>query len=570
MMQPENRRHQWLLCALLGAAAFLAFLPALQCGFTNFDDPDYITLNTHIQNGVSWAGFKWAMTTGYAVNWHPLTWLSHMVDCQLYDLKPAGHHLTNILLHASNTMLLFLLLTRLTGAPWRCAWVAAIFALHPLRAESVVWVAERKDVLSTFFWMLTALAYVRYCEARAAGSRQSILFYILALAAFALGLMSKPMLVTLPCVLLLLDYWPLQRLQLNRNFSWGVVLEKIPFLAMAAADSVVTYLVQDKSGVVASLAKTPLNERLANLPVAYIRYLGNIFWPSGLAVFYGSRQWTAFQAGGSALILCAITGVAVWQWKTRPWLIVGWLWFVGMLVPTIGLVHVGNQSIADRYTYVPSVGISIIVAWGVAEWLASRPATLPVVGAVGLGAIAACTVVTEHQIPFWRTPVSLFVRVADVAQEDSITCYNIGCAVMDEHNYVRAQRCFERALRVADDQVAPSLMADIKNNLGRADLELGNIPGAVSNFESAIKTKPLFPQAYFNMGNAFTSNGQPDVAVECYQNALRMDQNPAIYRALSNAYTRMGDTVKAADAGLQAKQAALGIAPAKAPTPPRP
>ncbi len=568
MTQPENRRHKWLLCALLGAAAFLAFLPAVQCGFVNYDDPDYITLNAHIQHGISRESFKWAMTTGYAANWHPLTWLSHMVDCSLFGLNPGGHHFTNVVLHAGNVMCLFLLLNWLTGAMWRCAWVAAIFALHPLRAESVVWIAERKDVLSTLFWILTIAVYARYAEARGAGAKDSKLYYALALVTFALGLMAKPMLVTLPFVLLLIDYWPLRRIQPNRNFEWGIVWEKIPFLLIAAADSALTLMVQTKGGAVASLAKSPLGERLANIPVSYIRYLRDIFWPSGLAVFYGIHPWTTFQVAGSIAILCAISGIAVWQWKKRPWLIVGWLWFVGMLVPTIGLVHVGTHSIADRYTYVPSVGISIIVAWGAAEWLARRPEIRPAMFAVGMAAIAACVAVTERQIPFWRTAVSLFVRVADVAQEDSITCYNIGCAVMDERNYVRAQRCFERALRVADDQVTPALMSAIQNNLGRAELEQGNIAGAVSNFESAIKTKPLFPQAYFNMGNAFTSNRQPDVAVECYQNALRMDQNPAIYCALSNAYTQLGDPLKAADAGLRAQQAKLGIPPAAGASPP--
>jgi tetratricopeptide (TPR) repeat protein len=535
-----RRGEKWLVCLLLGAVVLAVYARALQCTFVSLDDPDYVTSNADVQHGLNWHSIKWSLTTGHAANWHPLTWISHTIDCQLYGLKPAGHHLTNLLLHLANSVLLFLLLNRLTGALWPSAWVAAVFALHPLRVESVVWVAERKDVLSTFFWMLTVGAYARYVEEFKLQSSKFKVYYVGSLLLFALGLMSKPMLVTLPFVLLLLDYWPLRRLEFGPLFSWRVILEKIPFLLLAFCSSAITFVLQDSSGVVASLSTVSLGQRLTNIPVAYVRYLAKIFWPSGLTVFYGFEHWNYFQVAGSVLLLASITAGVIWQRRTRPYLAVGWFWFLGMLVPTIGLVQVGHQSMADRYSYLPSVGICLMAAWGLCDWARQRPWSSQAVGAVGALAVAACAVLTPGQIAFWKNPDTLFARAAELSDQDCVTCYNIGVAVMEQGNYPRAVRCFERALKVADKTAPKSFLARTQNNLGCARLEQGQIPGAISNFESALVLQPNFPQAYYNMGRAFMTNRQPDVAVECFQHALALDTNAAeIHYKLANALVQL-------------------------------
>jgi len=574
MKDSGSRWQKWVVGLLLGAAVLAAFWPALHCGFVNFDDPDYVTGNTDIQHGFNWPSVKWALTTGHAANWHPLTWMSHILDWQLYGPEPGGHHLTSLLLHLASAVLLFLLLNRMTGALWRSAWVAAAFALHPLRVESVVWVAERKDVLSTFFWMLAVGAYLRYAEnlksqmlvapKRSGGGSNFKFFYALALLFFALGLMAKPMLVTLPFVLLLLDYWPLGRLEFGPRFSWRLIVEKIPFFALAVCSSAVTFALQNRSGVVASLSSVSLGERLANIPVAYARYLGKIFWPSPLAVFYGYEHRSFCQVAGAVCLLALITVWVVRQGRARPYLAVGWFWFAGMLVPTIGLVQVGHQAMADRYSYLPSVGIFLMAAWGLAEFAARRPPLLKAVSAAGAAAVAACLVLTFHQVSFWRNSVTLFAHTADVTDENSLTCYNVGCAVMEQGNFPRAERCFERALKVADKRVSPSFRARVQNNLGCTLLEQGRVAGAVSNFESALALQSQYPQAYYNMGRAFQSNNQPDVAADCFQRALAQDagergggQNPVILSSLAAAYAAEGKLSDAVATARRARQLAL-------------
>jgi protein O-mannosyl-transferase len=546
MTESGNWRQKWLVCVLLGVAVLIVYGQALRCDFVNFDDGDYVTTNPNVQHGLNWESIKWALTTGCAANWHPITWLSHILDCQLYGLKPAGHHLTSLLLHAANGILLFLLLNRMTGALWPSAWVAAIFALHPLRVESVVWVSERKDVLSTFFWMLAVGAYVRYVNRLKSQISNFKFFYALALVFFALGLMSKPMVVTLPFVLLLLDYWPLGRLELGAQFSWRLIVEKIPFLLVAAASSAVTFLVQRRAGVVTPFSNLLLSDRMSNAAVSYARYLGKIFWPLGLSVFYGFEHWKFYQVAGAVLLLGLITAWVVWPMRARPYLAVGWFWFLGMLVPAIGLVQTGHQSMADRYSYLPSVGISLMVAWGLRDLAARRPLLLKAVSTAGALALAACVVLTDRQITVCRNPVTLFSHAADVSDQDYLTCYNVGCAVMEQGNFPRAARCFERALKVAGKNVPPSFLAQVQNNLGCSLLEQGLIPNAISNFESALTLQPAFPQAYYNMGRAFLTNRQPDVAVDCFQRALALDSSAAeVHYKLAIALAQLGRLAQA-------------------------
>jgi tetratricopeptide (TPR) repeat protein len=341
--------------------------------------------------------------------------------------------------------------------------------------------------------------------------------------------------------LLLLDYWPLGRLEFGPRFSWRLITEKIPFLLLALCSSAITFVLQNSLGVVASLSTVSLGQRLANVPVAYVRYLAKIFWPSGLAVFYGFEHWNFYQVAGAVLLLGWITVWVLRQRRARPYLAVGWFWFLGMLVPTIGLVQVGHQSMADRYSYLPSVGISLMAAWGVCDWAARRPRLLQAAATAGALALAACALLTPRQIVFWRNPDALFARAADISDQDCVTCYNIGCMVMEQGNFARAARCFERALKVAGKNAPKSFLARAQNDLGCALLEQGRVPGAISNFESALLLQPAYPQAYYNMGRAFLTNRQPDVAVDCFQHALALDSSvPEIHYKLANALVQLG------------------------------
>ena len=344
MKSSGHDRRVWLVCLILVLGVFAVYGPVLRHGFTNIDDGLYVTDNQHVQNGLTLDGFVWAFSTGHSSNWHPLTWLSHMLDCQLYGLKPAGHHLTSLLFHACNSLLLFLLLKRMTGALWRSAMVAALFAWHPLHVESVAWISERKDVLSTFFGLLTLLAWVRYVE------KPSKIRYGLALLFYILGLMSKPMLVTLPFLLLLLDYWPLNRIY-NRNEEGKrgsitrLLWEKLPFFVLALASCVVTYLVQQRGGSVMSIENLPLGHRLANALLACAGYLRKMVWPSDLAIFYPlPASLSVVRVLAAASVLALVSAVAVIWRRRRPWFLVGWLWFLGTLVPVLGFVQVGSQS----------------------------------------------------------------------------------------------------------------------------------------------------------------------------------------------------------------------------------
>ena len=383
--KPFILRRDVLVCLFLIITTFAVYWQVHNHDFINLDDDLYITENDQVQKGLSRESVVWAFTTTHAANWHPLTWLSHMVDFQLYGLNPKGHHLTNVFFHLLNTLLLFFVLQRMTGALWRSGFVAALFALHPLHVESVAWVAERKDVLSTLFWLLTIWAYTWYVE------RPRRTRYLLTLLTFTLGLMAKPMLVTLPFVLLLLDYWPLGRFQvgqldtalsapgqasLSTRSVWSQTLrliwEKAPFFALAAASSIVTFLVQKGGGAVRPWERFPITIRIANGLVSYVKYMGKMIWPSDLAVFYPhpGASLPIWQAVAAGLLLLSISIAAIRLAKNHPYLAVGWLWYLGTLVPIIGFVQVGGQALADRYTYVSLIGLFIIIAWGVSDIVA--------------------------------------------------------------------------------------------------------------------------------------------------------------------------------------------------------
>jgi Tfp pilus assembly protein PilF len=511
----------------LAGAVGVAFWPALRCGFVNFDDGIYVTENPHILGGLNWAGIKWAFTATNGGYWLPLAWLSHMTDIQLFQLRPAGHHLTSLLWHAANSVLLFLFLKRATGAFWRSALAAALFALHPLRVESVVWVAERKDVLSTFFWMIALWAYVRYAEDRDAQRGRWRAFYLAALASLALGLMAKPMLVTLPFVLLLLDVWPLRRWPAGAAFSWRLLREKVPFFILALGFSAITFVSQNSVGTIKSLSRFSFADRLCNVPVSYARYLAKMFWPENLAIFYPPKRWPSWEVAGATVVLAVISGWALRQWRVRPYLAVGWLWFLGTLAPVIGLVQAGDQAMADRFTYVPCVGLLFMVVWGSYELAEGRPLLFNgFIWAGGL-AVVVCAVLTWRLIGSWKDSEAVFSRALEVTGQNYLASYNLGCAALAKGDDGKAAEYFEESLLT--DGGGPSWYNPAKahNNLGAALLRQGRVAQAVSHFESALALQPSFPEAYYNMGRAFLTNRQPDVAADCFRRALGFAPNVA-------------------------------------------
>jgi len=517
----KKRGLNILVCAALAAATLAVFWGARQCEFVNYDDPSYVTSNLDLQQGLTSRSVRWAFQTGAASNWHPLTWLSHLADVEFYGLEPAGHHLTSILLHTLNGVLLFLILRRMTGAFWRSAFVAAVFALHPLRVESVAWVSERKDVLSTMFWMLTVGAFVRY--AKIVNYQLSIINYYSALVFFVLGLMAKPMLVSLPFVLLLLDYWPLDRRQRG---AARLVAEKIPFLVLAAASSVVTFLVQREGGAVASISGVPLGARVGNAFVSYVRYLAKIFWPARLSPLYPyphSGYWPWWEVAGAVVLLAAITAWVIRRRRPQPYLAVGWFWFVIMLAPTIGLVQVGIQSMADRYSYVPSVGVWIMLAWGANEWIKTQRWILAAAAILALG---ACAVLTPRQVMYWRTSETLFQHAVEVTDNNYLAYNNLGFDLSNHGQMERAMSYFQKSLEINSNY------DEAHNNLGFALESLGRYQEATNEYIRALSLNPHLTEAHNNLGIALSDLGLSDAGIHEFQ--LALEENPRHASAHNN------------------------------------
>jgi len=570
--------HPAWISLLLAAATVLAYYPVVRCQFVDLDDALYFSSNTHVQKGLTLEGLAWALSTGYGGNWHPLTWLSHMLDAQVFGPGPAGPHVVNLLLHVANTLLLFGLLRRLTGALWRSAFVAALFALHPLHVESVAWVSERKDVLSAFFFLLTLWAYAcctQKSEVRSPKSEESpkseireagagsqrpparstfhvsrftlhaSRFYALSLLFFALGLMSKPMLVTLPIVLLLLDYWPLRRLQLPAFQVPGFKVrlqpasipdppgslpapcppsttapgsstlsdrarEKWPFFVLTLAACVVTLGVQHAAGAVGSLTQLSVSSRIVNAVVSYSAYLGKALWPVNLCIFYPYSPPPVWQGIASAVLLACLTVLCVWQARSRPYLLAGWLWFCVMLVPVIGLVQVGSQAMADRYSYLPLIGLFIMLAWGAGEIAAgSRPwrITLTLGAALLLG---ACLAGTRSQAGYWQNTASLFGHALRVTTGNWLAHYTIGSVLASEGKADEAAEHYRAALKINP------AYDDAHNNLGCFLAERGKLDEAKVHFEAALRRNPRNARAHRNLGNVLFKEGDIPEAVFHY------------------------------------------------------
>jgi tetratricopeptide (TPR) repeat protein len=587
---PSGRRP-FVLGALLFLLVGGVFLPAVSHDFITYDDPVYVTGNAHVKGGLAWADVKWAFRSTEASNWHPLTWLSHMADCQLFGLHPWGHHLTNVLLHAINAVLLFAALRMMTGALWRSLFVAALFGLHPLHVESVAWVSERKDVLSTTFWMLVLWAYARRAGISRVGGRSAPLFYGLALVFFALGLMCKPMLVTLPCVLLLLDFWPLRRLEgLSAAGLWALLAEKIPFFALSAAASAVTLLAQGGGGTVASIEDFPWPVRLANALISYCRYLGKCLVPVRLAVFYPffpkpPPLWEPLLAGA---LLAGITAAAFALVRRRPYLLVGWLWFAGTLVPVIGLVQIGGQSMADRYTYVPLIGVFLMAAWAAGDATASWPQRRRVQGLAAGAVLAALAAMTSRQLGYWRDGASLFRHALAVTENNWVAHANL-FATLSRSSAPEASAELRETVRILaafaetydkkgielermpgrtqdaikEFRTAVRIMPDLAGphyNLGTALARMpGGLPEAIEEFRTAARLKPDFAEVHYNLGVALakTPGGLPE-AIEEFRTAARLRPGFAeahynLGLALSGIPGRTQEALEEFEAALKAK-----------------
>jgi protein O-mannosyl-transferase len=526
---PKAYRFLAVCCALL-LAVVVVFGRTAGHDFVNYDDPEYVYQNPHVQAGVTGDATAWALTTFYAHNWHPLTWLSHMLDCQIFGLQSGGHHLTNVFLHAAAAMLLFLALERMTTAFWPSAWVAAVFAIHPLRVESVAWVAERKDVLSGLFFMLTLWFYARYAE------RPSLGRYLLVLASFALGLTAKPMLVTLPFVLLLLDYWPLRRLAPPRLESQTddatprrtlarLVLEKIPFFVLTAASCTVTLAAQ--RGAIVPLDQRDVSWRLANAALACVGYLEKMVYPSDLAVLYPLPKDLppAWEVAAAVTALLAISTALVVSRRRRPYLFVGWFWYLGMLAPVIGLVQVGSQKMADRYTYLPQVGLYIAVAWTAVQMAGARPNRRRALAAVALLVVMGLLGCALQQTRHWRNSETLWTHTLACTSQNVVAHHNLGNALAREGHFGKAIVQYQLALEINPD------LAKVHYNLGLALAARKHFDEAIAHYRKALEIQPEFAEAYNDIGNAFVDLGQPDEAIAHYRQALaiKSDLLPAHY-----------------------------------------
>jgi len=494
----SSRTFSILICVLLALAILAIYSQTATYGYVAYDDDQYVYKNPWVQAGLTAYNVGWAFTTFFYSNWHPLTWISYMLDFSLFGSNPGAQHLVNVALHLASTLLLFFALTRMTRQPWRCAVVAAIFAVHPLHVESVAWISERKDVLSTFFEMLTLLLYVRYTTKP--GTRS----YLAVAAAFALSLLAKPMAVTFPFVLLLLDYWPLRRLDwpLKAAALRPLFMEKVPLLAMAAVASVLTFLAQRGYGAVVSLNRFPLPARAANAAIAYVSYMVKTVWPADLAVLYPARGPEFGSAVTALLILAALTWAALRWVKPRPYLVVGWFWYLGMLVPVIGLVQVGTQAMADRYTYVPMVGLSIAIVWTVADWVEHRPALRTVAAAATIAALAVLAVASYRQATYWKSSRTLFEHTLAVTTDNSIIQNNLGVIMAGEGNTAEAIKLYRKALATAPEY------AEADANLGHQLLNSGQLDQAQSSLIKALDLSPNSPLAQADMGLLLAARGE--------------------------------------------------------------
>jgi len=575
---PLSPRRQTLIVGLLLVVATLAlYNPVSHHPFVNYDDDRYVGDNAHVRAGLHWETVRWAFTTYDEANWHPLTWLSHALDCQLYGLNPAGHHYTNVLLHALNVVLLFLVLSRATGSVWPSAGVAALFALHPINVESVAWVAERKNLLSMSFFLLTLGAYRWYARKPRSGA------YLLVAFLFACGLMSKPQVITLPFVLLLWDYWPLERVVSShpdsvsgetipaKKFSW-LILEKLPLVALSALSAVITMRAQAAGNALSTLVKYPLSVRLENAIVSYARYVGKAFWPLRLSPMYPhpADSLKSWQVLAGLLLLLTVTTIVIAA-QRRRYLLVGWLWFLGTLVPMIGLVQVGSQAMADRYAYLPLLGLFLLFCWGAADWARQQHLSTTRVAACSMVVLLALAVVAHRQIGYWSDNVTLWSHTLQVTSDNFIAQNSLGGALMAQGRLEEAQPHFrtaaaihpsdplsnlniafyelqrgnlQLAIRQYDKAIGLTQDARLKasafTSLGSIYSRLGDYSRARESFEAAVALRPRTIRAWMGLGLAAQKSGDFDAAVHAYSQANAIQPSDVVYLLLARVLEQSG------------------------------
>jgi Tfp pilus assembly protein PilF len=586
-MYNKKYKYSFLgICLVLALATFVAFEPVRQNDFVSIDDQIYITKNQNVQDGITRESVIWAFTNTQTGNWHPLTWLSHMLDYDFFDLNPGGHHLSNLLLHIANVLLLFAVFSKMTGAFWPSAFVAAVFALHPLRVESVAWASERKDVLSCFFGLLTIAAYLRYTKC------PGIARYLLIMLSFAFSLMAKPMLVTLPCALLLLDYWPLGRFGTDsliknsnaRLTSYRLVCEKIPLFGLSAAASAATFFAQRGGGAVAPIEELSLNLRIANALTSYATYIGQTIYPHNLAILYPltGRNLFDWQPVISFAILAVISAYVIYAAGRQRYLLTGWLWYIGILFPVNGLVQAGIQARADRYTYLSSIGIIIMITWGIAELAKKfrlRKIVLAISAAVVLTALLVCT---RIQVRHWQNDFTLFGHAAEVTERNYIIHNNFGWTLREKGRLDEAVIEFNKSLQInpnfsdahknlalvlaQQDRFTEAIIhykevvrlnlnsAYAHNNLAQALLEDKKVSQAVRHFTEAIQLKPDWAHPANSLAWLLATHYEaefrnPDEAIRLAEIACQLTtyEDPALLDTLAAAYAAAGNFTKAID-----------------------
>lgn len=525
----RGKRVRFVICAILIAVTLGIYYQASHFEFINFDDPDYVYENDVVQQGVTWPGIVWAFARQHSANWHPLTWISHMIDCQLFGLDAGGPHITNLLFHTITGTLLFLLLSRITGAIWRSAFVAALFLWHPMHVESVAWVSERKDVLSAFFFVVTLMAYAQYVKLResdlpphqVARSRK---FYILAMTLYTLGLLAKPMVVTLPFVLLLLDVWPLGRFK-TKSDAANLIREKLPFFALSAALSIVTFIAQKTGGSVAALDRLPLQDRLGNALISYVRYIEKLFWPTHLTFFYlfpAPIPW-GFVISSIALLII-VTALVIAVWRKFPWAPIGWFWFLGMLLPVIGIVQVGRQGMADRYSYLPSIGLFIAVTWTIWELAQKLGNKKSLVAAIVVLVSAFMAVAAHRQISYWQNSATLAQHAIDVDPGNAYVHQNLA---MYWFRHDRPDLAID--LLRESDRLHPGDPGGL-NALGWVLMTEGHTAEAQEEFRKVLKVDPNNAQALCTLGTLAVTRGQLNEGLNLIRKAVAARPNRAEYR----------------------------------------
>ena len=577
MSKTSNKYRILYICLTLALATIAVYWQVRHYEFIDFDDDEYITDTNPVKAGLTHEGFVWAFTKSHSNNWHPLTWLSHMLDCQLFGLDSGAHHLTNVIFHVANAILLFLVITRMTGNLWPSAFVAAAFALHPIHVESVAWASERKDVLSTFFWLLTTWAYLRYVQ------HPAITRYVLIIIFFVLGLLAKQMLVTLPFVLLLLDYWPLGRFILEEKSVCDskqtviavsikrCVLEKLPLFILSVIASLIVFLTQHSTGIMKSIIQYSLICRIENALVAYVEYIGKMLWPFHLAIFYPhpGNKLPIWQTAGALLLLLSITVGVIWKLRQRPYLAVGWFWYLGTLFPVIGLIQVGNQALADRYTYIPFTGLFIIIAWGIPDLLGRLFYRKFIISLSATVLLFSLSLLTYAQVRYWRSSLTLHKRAIQAVPNNWLAHYavanifhqagdlntaikhysealriepeyipghiNMGVALVEQDKLDRAIIHFAEVLRHKPDQF------EVRFNLGTILAKQGKFPQAIPHLIEALKIKPDSYEVHHALGAIFFQQGRLKEGIEQYTEVLRIQPYSSKVRdELAVAHNRFG------------------------------